>query len=308
MAMKEWEELDVLDNYLINAVASDPDVAEPFFRRLLSVLLQRDVGKIRVEAEKFIPGTVPDRRGIRLDVEVDEYLSDGGNEQAVTNVYDLEPHLRDDLDFPKFMRFRQAKLDSRHMKRNDNEFGHMPDLYVILITNFDVFGKDLMMYTIEQTCREEPDIEYDDGLTMLYFNTAGSRGGSRDIKNMLKYLQDSRDDMAVDEATRELDRYVDSIKSNSVLKGDYMTVGDFIDNERREEREETTARVTKEVTERVTVSILQDGILDLLNDKGIVPEDLRNKICEETDHEKLRHLHLLAGRVQSVEEFAHKIP
>ncbi len=122
--------------------------------------------------------------------------------------------------------------------------------------------------------------------------------------------------MAVDEATRELDRYVDSIKSNSVLKGDYMTVGDFIDNERREEREETTARVTKEVTERVTkqvtecvtVSILQDGILDLLNDKGTVPEDLRNKICEETDHEKLRHLLLLAGRVQSVEEFAQKIP
>ncbi len=268
--------------------------------RLLSVLLQREVGKIRVEAEKFIPGTVPDRRGIRLDVEVDEYLSDGGNEQAVTNVYDLEPHLRDDLDFPKFMRFRQAKLDSRHMKKNDNEFGHMPDLYVILITNFDVFGKDLMMYTIEQTCREEPDIEYDDGLTMLYFNTAGSRGGSRDIKNMLKYLQDSRDDMAVDEATRELDRYVDSIKSNSVLKGDYMTVGDFIDNERREEREETTARVT--------VSVLHENILDLLNDKGTVPENLRNKICEEADPEKLRHLLLLAGRVQSVEEFAHKIP
>ncbi len=118
--------------------------------------------------------------------------------------------------------------------------------------------------------------------------------------------------MAVDEATRELDRYVDSIKSNSVLKGDYMTVGDFIDNERSEEREETTARVTKEVTERVTkqvtVSILQDDILDLLNDKGTVPEDLRNKICEEADPEKLRHLLLLAGRVQSVEEFAHKIP
>ena len=190
------------------------------------------------------------------------------------------------------MRFRQAKLDSRHMKKNDNEFGHMPDLYVILITNFDVFGKDLMMYTIEQTCMEEPDIEYDDGLTMLYFNTAGSRGGSRDIKNMLKYLQDSRDDMAVDEATRELDRYVDSIKSNSVLKGDYMTVGDFIDNERREERER----------------VMQEAILDLLNDKGTVPENLRNKICEETDHEKLRHLLLLAGRVQSVEEFAHKIP
>ena len=42
MAMKKWEELDVLDNYLINVLASDPEVAEPFFKRLVSVLLQRE--------------------------------------------------------------------------------------------------------------------------------------------------------------------------------------------------------------------------------------------------------------------------
>ena len=126
MTLKKWEELDVLDNYLINAVASDPEVAEPFFRRLLSVLLQRKVGKIRVETEKFFPGSAPDRRGIRLDVEVDEYMSDGREEPVITNVYDLEPHLRSEEAFPKMMRFRQAKLDSKHMKSGDNNFDHMP--------------------------------------------------------------------------------------------------------------------------------------------------------------------------------------
>ncbi len=32
--MKKWEELDVLDNYLINVLASDPEVAEPFLKDL----------------------------------------------------------------------------------------------------------------------------------------------------------------------------------------------------------------------------------------------------------------------------------
>ena len=36
--------------------------------------------------------------------------------------------------------------------------------------------------------------------------------------------------MAVDEATKELDGYVETVKGNAKLKGDYMTFGDLIDN------------------------------------------------------------------------------
>ena len=335
MAMKKWEELDVLDNYLINAVASDPEVAEPFFRRLLSVLLQRKVGKIRVETEKFIPGVIPDKRGIRLDVEVDEYLSDGTDEPAVANVYDIEPHLQDDSNFPKLMRFRQARLDSRHMKSGDKDYSHMPDLYVILITNFDVFDKDCMIYTFRHICKEEPDIEYNDGLTILYFNTNGTKGGSRDIENMLKYLQDSREVMAVDEATKELDGYIESVKENASLKGDYMDFGDLIDNyverevkigvergiqEKLEEAvankieemteqitQQVTEQVTKDVTEQVTLSTLHDVILGLLADKGDIPDKLRNKINAVTDPEYLRVLYPLAAHSQSIDEFVQKM-
>ena len=174
-------------------------------------------------------------------------------------------------------------------------------------------------------------VGYDDGLTILYFNTNGSRGGSRDIENVLKYLQDSRNVMAVDEATKELDGYVETVKGNAKLKGDYMTFGDLIDNmvedgikAKQEEMaarvteevtqqvtqqvtQEVTQQVTQQVTQEVTLSTLRENILDILRDRWNVPEDLQNKLNEVSDPERLHALLLLAARSQSIEEFAQKM-
>lgn len=40
---RKFEELNVLDDFLINAIASDPEVGEPFCRTVLSVLLQKQI-------------------------------------------------------------------------------------------------------------------------------------------------------------------------------------------------------------------------------------------------------------------------
>lgn len=70
---KTLEELDVLDDFLMNAVADDKEVGEAFCRCILSVLLQREIGKVRVTAQRTLPAAVPGHRGIRMDVEVEEY-------------------------------------------------------------------------------------------------------------------------------------------------------------------------------------------------------------------------------------------
>lgn len=62
---KPFEELDVMDDYLINVIATDQEVGEAFCRRVISVLLQREIGKIRVMAQFTIPAPAPKRRGIR---------------------------------------------------------------------------------------------------------------------------------------------------------------------------------------------------------------------------------------------------
>jgi hypothetical protein len=55
---------------------------------------------------------------------------------------------------------------------------------------------------------------------------------------MLKYLQDSRKCSAVDEATRELDKYVSNVRRNPEIRGNYMTFGEKIDWEKEQSRKE----------------------------------------------------------------------
>lgn len=50
---KPFDELNLMDDFLINAIASDPEVGIPFCRTLLSVLLQRNIGAIRVVAQRL---------------------------------------------------------------------------------------------------------------------------------------------------------------------------------------------------------------------------------------------------------------
>ena len=280
--MKTIDELDLLDDYLNNAVASNKEIGELCYRRVLSVLLQKEIGKLRIVCQRTLPAFLPGLRGIRMDVEIKELQG-----EKVTNVYDLEPHKQKNLNLPKHNRFYQAKIDSRGLKRGEKDFYKIPNLYVITITNFDPFGYDYMMYTIKNSCVEIPELPYEDGLQFVYFNTKGRKGGSKAIRSMLTYMQDSNEEHAVDEATREVHSYVSRIKSMEEVREGYMTFGDLIDMEREEASKKTGA----------------EFILELLEEYGEVPDSLRGKIEVETDIETLKRWHKLAARVDSIEEF-----
>ena len=55
---------------------------------------------------------------------------------------------------------------------------------------------------------------------------------------MLKYMQDSKESSAVDDATKELDKYVSNVRRNPEVRGNYMTFGDRIDWEKELSRKE----------------------------------------------------------------------
>ena len=98
----------------------------------------------------------------------------------------------------------------------------IPKLYVITITNYDIFGEDYMMYTFRNRCEEVPNLEYEDGLQFIYFYTKGQKGGSQAIKNMLTYFQNSDSKNAVDDATKMIDRYVRKVKSLPEVEAGYI--------------------------------------------------------------------------------------
>ena len=246
---KTLQELDLIDNFLSNAIASNSELSEPFYRLLLSVLLGKELKTVRVLAQQIIPATTPELRGIRMDVEITEY--DKGN---ITGIYNVEPHLKDGLHLPRHNRYYQAKIDGRYVKRGLKDFSEIPNLYVITITNYDIFERDYMMYTFRNKCEELPDIEYDDGLQFVYFNTKGQKGGSQAIKNMLTYIQNSDSKNAVDDATRKIDFYVNSLPE---VEAGYMTLGDYFDSMLDRAKEEMAEDVRREVTEAVRKEIAE---------------------------------------------------
>ena len=66
-----------------------------------------------------------------------------------------------------------------------------------------------------------------------------------------------------------------------------MTVGEWVDYEREQER----------------LSTRLNCILELLEDKGKVTEELKNRIMSESDSERIKALHKLAARIGSIDEF-----
>lgn len=289
------EELNVIDDFLMNAIANDPDVGEPFCRTMLSVLLQRPIGKLKIRAQRVIPALTPEHRGIRMDVEIEEELNDLDSLPSM-NIYDMEPHLSKETDYPRHNRFYQAKIDNRFMKRGQNEFKKLPNLYIISITNYDIFGYDYMMYTVRNRCEEVPELEYKDGLCFFYFNTSGTKGGSPEIKAMLDYIQNSTDENVTNEATREIHQYVEDVKLLPEVRREYMTFEEYV------QYREMDARTEGKKEGKVEATV--EAVIEILNKYGEdIPDEFIAKIKAETEYEVLKSWLKAAVESNSVAEF-----
>ena len=275
---KTLQELDLIDNFLSNAVASNKEINEPFYKLLLSVLLEKEIKTVKVLAQQIIPAATPELRGIRLDVEITEY-----DEARVTNVYDVEPHRKDQLHLPRHNRYYQAKIDGRYVKRGLKDFSQIPNLYVITITNYDIFGKDYMMYTVRNRCEEVPDLEYEDGLQFIYFYTKGQKGGSQAIKNMLTYFQNSDSKNAVDDATRMIDTYVRKVKSLPEVEAGYMTVGDWMDEMVEEIREAIEDEARAEAEKKISAEMEETRKKMRAEVEKKARKETEKKVREETE-------------------------
>lgn len=290
------EDLNVMDDFLINALACNPEIGVPFCRTLLSVLLQRPIGKITITAQKVIPAAAPDKRGIRMDVVIEEFaeadtISGVMQSGTALKVYDLEAHIPDDTDLFRHNRFYQAKTDSRYLKSGVKDFGKLPELYVITLTNYDPFGYGYMMYTVKNQCVEVPEINYADGLYYIYFYTGGTKGGCEEIRKLLEYLKDSRNENAVTEATREIHEYVSRVKVDPEMEAEYMKFDDLIYYTQEKGRKEGFAEGRA------------SDVCKILESKFAVSDSLREKISLEKDTAALEKWLLLAVSAKSIEEF-----
>lgn len=303
---RKLEDLNLLDDFLMNAVASDETVGVPFCKRLLSELLQKDIHHIEVITQRVLVPPTPEHRGVRLDVEIKE-SPDDVSDTAEYSIYDVEPYLMDTRMLPKHNRFYQARIDSRHLHSGEADFKLLPNLYIITITREDPFGKDQMVYTVRNTCQEIPALEYQDGLVYYYFNTTGKKGGNSAVKALLDYLGNSSRKNVTNDKIKELDQYVSQVKMLPEVRDAFMRFEDIIYWAKKEAMNEGLEEGRAEGRAQGQEEGVKIALMDLLEEYEPLPDTLKTFISNETDSEKLRSWLKLAAKSSNLEEFKTRI-
>ena len=225
MQRRKLEELNLMDDFLFNAMLTHPETGEKFIYKILKLLFDREFKNLKPSAQKVYAGMNTDLRGARLDVCIEgDYIDIEGSE--IPAVYDVEPDqnnkAKDVAAFPKRSRFYHAIIDSRSLKTGE-DFGKLKQVYVIFICNYDPFGYDRVLYTIKNRCLEEPEMEYDDGAETIVLYTKGTKGTiSEELRQFLNYMENTDQKNAVNEELQDIQRMVDVVKRDGEVSLRYM--------------------------------------------------------------------------------------
>lgn len=224
---KKLEELNLLDDFLFNAMMTYPEMGEKFTRKILKLLFNREFRNLKVIAQKSYGGLNTDLRGARLDVYVESDDSAEIDASEDVSVYDLEPDKNDKAKyiaaFPQRIRFYHAIIDSRSLKSGE-DFGKLKRVYVIFICNYDPFGCDRVKYTIRNMCVEEPEMPYDDGAQTTVLYTKGKKDDdiSEELRQFLNYMENTTQTNAVNDTLKAIQKMVDIVKRDGEVSLSYM--------------------------------------------------------------------------------------
>ena len=217
MQKRNLEELNLLDDFLMGSVLSYPGIGPEVCRRMVSIILNREIKQIRIIPQKVYFGADTDKHGIRLDVYAEEKADD------LNTVYDIEPDkdgresLR--LALPKRARFYHAKIDADSLASGE-DYGKLKNVIVIFICNFQC-----MVYTIKSCCVEEPDLVYEDGARTMFLYTKGTKGNPpAELQRLLQYLEDSREENAKDADLMAIHQMVQKVKHDREVSLEYMKI------------------------------------------------------------------------------------
>ena len=225
---KSFQDLNLLDSFLFSTATVDPNNAKLIARVIIRRVFGWTLTNIEVETEKQYPGIGVGQKGIRLDLEVIE-KEDG----KIVRIFDIEPNAYVDKTIPKRSRYYQSLSDANHLNAS-KVYSYLPDYFSIWILPYDQFGDNRMIYTVKNTIVENPELEYNDGVTRVFLYTGGNIGGTEEIRTLLRYFIESNEENAVDSELKEIQNVVSDIKNDREVGERYMTLDDVINYEKRD--------------------------------------------------------------------------
>ncbi len=229
---KTLQDLNMMDSFLFEATTEDMENAKKIAKVIIKRATGHSVENLVIEPQKQLKGLSIDKHGIRMDLYMQETSSfqDGA---TTLRLYDIEPNKHYEKDLPRRNRFYQSLIDSKLLPRN-SRYQTLPDLITIWILPYDPFGDDRMIYTIKNMVVENHELVYNDGITKIILYTKGTKGGSKELKDFLTYMENTTQSNAVDEELLELHEIISNVKSKEDVGERYMTLQEMIDYEKRD--------------------------------------------------------------------------
>ena len=230
LEFKRLEDMNLLDDFLFGSVVTYPEIGERFVKSLLKTIFGREFKHLSVTAQKVLYGADRNLHGARLDVYLEPEAGDDPEGRAV--VYDLEPDRKDSPEdiraLPRRVRFYHGKIAARSLN-SGADYEELKDVVVIMILPFDPFGLKRMVYTVKTQCVEVPGMEYEDGASTLFLYTQGTEGVPDEaLKQLLRYMEDTIYENAVNDELREIHRMVEMVKKDPEVAGMRIQIVDDV--------------------------------------------------------------------------------
>lgn len=296
--MKKLEEMNLLNDFLVNSLTGHRLYGEAAARYILECIFRRRIGRLTVVPQRFWQGGSTGKHGVRLDVYLDE--EDG-------EIFDVEPDRNGGAEeitaLPRRVRFYHAKIDAGNLAAGE-DYRNLRNVIVIFITPYDPFGLGRMVYTVKNSCVEEPELVYNDGAKTLFLYTRGTKGEPpEELRLLLRYMEKSLEENAQTQELKKLHGMVQAVKRDAEVGLAYMKSFEREQRVREEAREE--GREEGIVQGRAAEKA--ECILQVARRLGEIPEKLKRELLSETDPETLERWFQAALSAGSVEEFREKL-
>lgn len=185
MAEKKLKDQTIKNNFVFGAVMCNEDNCKDLLERVLQIPIER----VEVSKEKSIVYH-PAFKGVRLDV----YAKD-----EMGTHYDIEMQAAQKNFIERRSRYYHSQMDMNFISTGE-DYGKLPNSYVIFVCDFDPFGEKKYCYTFESICAEDKSLVLQDGRQSIFLSTKGENEQEvpEALVNFLKYvgasLADSEND------------------------------------------------------------------------------------------------------------------
>ena len=288
---KTLQELNLTDDFLFDVATEELENCKTIIELTTGLRLK----SLKWKSGQKVIHNLPGKRGVRLDFIAES--EDG-------RIFDVEMQNRNEGNIPKRTRFYQALIDAPILKSGERGFDKMNPLYIIIICNYDPYGKKKYCYTFDNQCKEVPGLRLGDEVTKLLLSTKGENEEEvpKELVDFLHYVTESNENGLPDECDERLKRLHESIreiKASADMEVEYMKM---------EERERIIRDEGVEFGKQLgIINGKIEAVLELLEDKGEVPEKVKTEIFAETDLEVLKKWLRLAAKSETIEEFCKEI-